>query len=59
MNKTLIIIAGIPFPIGWRMEYQLSLLVFYSWLGMGNGIPAIIISVLFMDGSRGGISGIR
>jgi hypothetical protein len=25
-------------------------LVFYSWLGMGNGIPGIIISVLFMAG---------
>ena len=40
------------------MEYQVLLLVFYSWLGMGNGIPGIIISVLFMAGSRGGISGI-
>jgi hypothetical protein len=32
------------------MEYQVLLLVFYSWLGMGNGIPGIIISVLFMAG---------
>jgi hypothetical protein len=32
------------------MEYQVLLLVFYSWLGMENGIPAIIISVLFMAG---------